>query len=226
MKERRNASVWPWAVPAAGLVVFVWAYWARVAHALNLAIGTSFRGSYDEPLALFAALAFIGVLFAILSSRQRLKSPVEDIEETLPAPSSQAPPVAEPSHALKHERFESTLFELMMLHRNIVASTRKADIIGTAAFNKYVDGFKASLKENSFDAAWKIYETHLGHYVRTLDTMLMLIAENSPDPALHYNIVRSILSDNEKYLIARAAEFGSEEFKSRVLEGGILMKET
>lgn len=208
-------------------LLMLWAYWGPISSFVDRVAGTGIAGDY---LALLTLVAMVVVAVA-LHRRSRTTpcavavAPPE--QELADPPAAMPPPPAAPEGAATVapapiDPFEPTFFRLLALHREIVATARKGDIVGMPAFNRHIDGLKTSLKETSFQDAWTIYEPHLGHYLRTLDTILLFVAERSPDPEFHFRILRGMLCENERYVIVRAAEFGEEAFRNRVIQSGIV----
>lgn len=71
---------------------------------------------------LFSALAFAGVIFAIILQKKELSLQRHELEQTRQELTAQKEEFAEQNKTLRHQRFENTFFNMMHLHQNITDS--------------------------------------------------------------------------------------------------------
>ena len=71
---------------------------------------------------LVSALAFAGVIFAIILQKKELSLQRHELEQTRQELTAQKEEFEEQNKTLRHQRFEDTFFNMMHLHQNIIDS--------------------------------------------------------------------------------------------------------
>ena len=153
--------------------------------------------------ALFGGLAFAGLIVAIILQTRELSLQRQDLKETREELSGQRAALEEQVAAAAHQRFDSTFFQMIDLHHQIVRSlalvTNKDPIEGRRAIEVINNRVTARLKgQPKGDAAadlpgletqlgqitdgclelYQEYETRLGHYFRNLYRIVKFIDES------------------------------------------------
>ena len=155
--------------------------------------------------ALFAGLAFAGVIYAIILQnkeltfqREELKLQREELANTREEIRGQKEQLKAQNQTLQKQNFESSFFQLLSLHNDIVNSMEvpinsSTTYQGRKCFNFLLDEFKKEYggAEENFCAGWKEspdearqlrlewinekyeefykkYQSHVGYYFRTL----------------------------------------------------------
>ncbi len=241
------------------LVFLVWTGFIFVGPALiKLAPDTSsqdigtFGDMFGSLNALFSGLAFAGLIVAIVIQNKELKLQNDTLELQKDELRQTREVFEEQSETLKKQQFESTFFQMVSLHNDIINSIQIRDKNGREAFNLL---FKDTLGVvNSFFSHGRLPEplnsvsplieqeikniveryldlykggqgNKIGHYFRNLYNIIKLV-ENSEikNKKLYTNIIRAQLSVPELVLlmINCSTYLGSEKFKPLIEKYSLL----
>lgn len=173
-----------------------------------------FFGGVLNPVLTF--LTFFGVLITIVLQKIELSLTRDELERSANALESQI-------GAIEKQSFESTFFQMLSLHNNIVNSIdlynldTERNTQGRDCFrvfysrlrrtyheiNKKYTGTRTEdeIIETSYKIFWRDYQLELGHYYRYLYNIIKFI-EMGPYRNEHYiKLVRAQLSDQELLLL-------------------------
>ncbi|WP_441276936.1 putative phage abortive infection protein [Tardiphaga sp. 172_B4_N1_3] len=173
-----------------------------------------FFGGTLNPILTF--LTFIGVLLTIALQKIEMNLTREELGRSADALENQI-------QTTRKQIFESTFFQMLSLHNNIVNSidlfnsetgvtTQGRDCFRafyTRLTKIYRDNQKKAQKnhsdekilELSYKLYWKEVQLDLGHYYRYLFNMIRFVKKNSPDDDFYIKLIRSQLSDQELLLL-------------------------
>ena len=191
-----------------------------------------FGDSFGVLTALFSGLAFAGIVFTILLQREELALQGDELKLTREE-------LIRQHRTLKRQNFESTFFQMLRLHNDIVNSidlsaVRQGQVIETSGRDCFVVFYdrlrsyhaeeKGEYPERSakdtltagYEKFWDIHQKELGHYFRYLYTIFKFITGSDvDDKRLYSNIVRAQLSDQELLILFYNClyKFGVEKFK-------------
>lgn len=197
----------------------------------------SLGDSFGLANALFSGLAFAGVIIAILMQRDELGQQKEELALT--------------RNVFVQQRFESSFFQMLTLHHEIVKAMEYAamEIVderdthpeevqyrGRACFQSVYRNLKGWYDhkssedaqrglEQAFMATYRGTDTLLGHYFRNLYTMVSFVDESGiHDKRTYTNIVRAQLSSYELTLLFYncAVGIGKKKFGPLVEKYGLL----
>lgn len=199
-----------------------------------------FGDSFGVLTSLFSGLAFAGIVLTILLQREELQLQRKELSLTREELKLTREELQKQHSTIKHQNFESTFFQMLRLHNEIVnainlrdatMSTRPVistgrdcfvtfyDRIHRGYFDKKNDAPKLSEKEyleRSYEEFWNSDQKNLGHYFRYLYTIFKFIdLSKVEDKRFYSNIVRAQLSDQELLVLFYNClyKFGDEKFK-------------
>lgn len=177
-------------------------------------------GGFINPILSF--MAFIGVLYSINIQRQDTKRQL---------------------HAMQLQTFESTFFQMINLHHEIVNSLKipgsKSDYNGRECFVILMRDLNGKIQtggqnkednlsyiQSGYDAFWKIAGTSFGHYIRYLYNIIKFVDTSNFDDSVkdrYITILRAQLSDAELLMLFYNAltEQGTP-FKAYILKYNLL----
>jgi hypothetical protein len=233
-------------------VLVVWlGFWWFVVYTID---DTSKRGQFGDMFgavnALFSGLAFAGIIFTILLQRDELRLQRKELRQNRLELRGQKLQLQAQTETLRRQNFESTFFQLLRLHNNIVASidlrsAPSGDVIaqGRDCFKNFYSSFRkrwgrALVEESDPVELERIRKTYLGfyaqheadigHYFRSLYNIVKFV-DSSPveDKRLYTNLVRAQLSTYEVALLFYNAlsPIGEEKFQP-LIEKYALLKMT
>ncbi|MEE1888208.1 putative phage abortive infection protein [Pseudomonas carassii] len=173
-----------------------------------------FFGGVLNPILTF--LTFMGLLITIVIQQAELKESRKEFKRSADALDDQ-------SKSLKKQNFESTFFQMLSLHNDIVNSI---DLVEKESGNttKGRDCFRVfytrlarlyretknkgkgkyppeSIAELSYTLFWKDHQTELGHYFRYLYNLIKFVDESEFSEGPYIKLVRAQLSDQELFLL-------------------------
>jgi hypothetical protein len=188
-----------------------------------------FFGGFLNPILTF--ITFMGVLVTIVLQQRELKESREELRRSANALVAQ-------TDISGRQLFESTFFQMLSLHNNIV---NEIDLVigsntkhGRDCFNNFLKSLSKAYKsqeatrgevpeieliQNAYKEYWKTKNVELGHYYRYLFNMIRYVSENSYARPYHSKLIRAQLSDQEVVLLMynSLSEAGSP-FKQFALE--------
>jgi hypothetical protein len=199
-------------------------------------LGDFFGGLLNPVFSLFA---FFALLLTIVLQTKELSLSTQEL-----AKSAQA--LREQSVSLKKQNFETTFFQMVRLHNDIIAdmdtqaSNTKKIVKGRDCFNqfyyRFTNHYNEALKkemyqsqENLIDIAYnsffKEYQHEIGHYFRNLYTIIKFVHNSDVENKKQYtSIVRAQLSSYELFMLFYNCIWsgGREKFKHLVEEYELL----
>lgn len=193
------------------------------------------RGQFGDMFgfanAFFSALAFAGVIIAILLQRDELGLQRKELIQTRVEIRGQKEQLKAQAETLKKQNLENTFFQLLRFHQEILQSI-EYNGKGRAAMRKIIQILRqrlAATKVGSAEARIKatymdfhqIFQDQTGHYFRNLYHILKFVNESQAEPEdkkLYSRLVRAQLSSQELVLLFYncLSELGSEKFKPLV----------
>lgn len=173
-----------------------------------------FFGGVLNPILTF--LTFMGLLITIVIQQTELKESRKEFKRSADALDDQ-------SKSLKKQNFESTFFQMLSLHNDIVNSV---DLVEKESGNitKGRDCFRVfytrlarlyretknkgkgkyppeSIARLSYTLFWKDHQTELGHYFRYLYNLIKFVDESEFSEGPYIKLIRAQLSDQELFLL-------------------------
>ncbi len=200
-----------------------------------------FGDSFGLLTSLFSGLAFAGIILTVISQNKELKLQREELQNTREELRLTREEFEKQNSTLKKQNFESTFFQMMRLHHEIVGQLKLLNVRNQPAGRDCFETVYHELAEHHTQLAAKSlgnqgnsiqvteelidgayvqllgkYQKILGHYFRNLFTLLKFVKTNDVENKLLYsNIVRSQLSDYELVMLFYncLSKFGKEKFK-------------
>jgi hypothetical protein len=191
--------------------------------------------------ALFSGLAFAGVIYAILLQRKELELQREELRQTRDELHAQTKHLAEQNATLSEQAANSTFFELLRLHNEIVGAI---DLVnkqqgttiarGRDCFYVFYRTLRAKYSEQKeknpnrsdldrIQAGYKVFysehQADIGHYFRSIYNLVKFVDRSKfEDKRVYSNLIRAQLSSYEVALLFYncLSELGSEKFKPLV----------
>ena len=198
---------WPWFIG----VIILWVVYLSIIWISNWPLENN-KGEFGDTFgalnALFAGLAFAGVIYAILLQQRELKLQREELELQRKELEDTRVEIRGQKETLQKQNFESSFFQLLGLHSEIVNSivilqlNRRRSISqkdieytehsGRRSFGYLLDNLKSSLekaidenrpKKEVFNDTYEeeffsIYQTYIGHYFRHLYNVVKFVHEH------------------------------------------------
>ncbi|MCR4348057.1 MAG: putative phage abortive infection protein [Sulfuricaulis sp.] len=203
-----------------------------------LLYGRADRGTFGDMFgavnALFAGLAFAGIIYTIFLQRTELELQRRELTETRKELEGQ-------KLQLERQAFENAFFQMLTLHNEIVGSFSYSSVLGVRVFqgkecfsgikNDFLVAYlKNPTKGGPIEERYKTYYlTHahevLGHYFRNLYQIVKYINDSTVQNKKFYtNIIRAQLSSAELFLLFfnSLSEFGYEKFHPLILKFELL----
>ncbi len=197
--------------------------------------------------ALFSGLAFLGVIVAILMQREELRLQRTDLELqrtelalTREEITGQREQMEAQTRALNTQVFESTLFQLLRAHGEIVdglvmRSGGSIKCSGRECFREWrtqlqtaarrgISAGEATPPRNVVEPFKNLVQVHAGHYFRNLYQIVRFVDERSEEAAFHMRLVRAQLSRFEIAVLFYncVCDVGSKRFKPLVEKHALL----
>lgn len=242
MEEQRKRYSWKQASLAIGLVVLVVGVWIVVGWWLPDSLLSDHFGAVD---ALFAGLAFVGLIFAILLQSEELALQRGELELTRNEIKGQKEQLELQNKTLFKQSLENTFFQLLRLHIEIVSAIDLTDIHtksvkskGRDCFNEFYNQLRkdyAQVEHDTPDESTRIEQAYgrffarnqadLGHYFRNLYHVLKFVSELPLDNKQFYvNLVVAQLSSHELAMLFYncLSEYGRKRFKPIIERFGVL----
>lgn len=204
------------------------------------------RGTFGDMFgavnALFSGFAFVGLIYTILLQKRELSLQRKELELTRGEMSGQRAQMESQASTLKLQQFESTFFQLLRVHGDIVNAidlqgangvTRGRDCFKT--FCRRLEGEILNLRAGasteaehirlSYKAFYVNHEGEVGHYFRHLYHIIKFVDLSTVDDKRRYtSFVRAQLSSYELQLLFYncVSEYGNLYFKPLVEKYGLL----
>lgn len=174
----------------------------------NFANAGLFGDSFGILTAVFSGLAFAGIILTVLLQRHELQLQREELTS---------------HHATTRlQNFESTFFQMLRLHNNIVNSIdltrdngrqttgRDCFVVFYTRLTRIYRAKKAKLKNAktdteilklSYDQFWRVHQSELAHYYRYLFNVVRYVDENEFSDGPYMKLLSAQLSDQELLLL-------------------------
>ncbi len=221
---------WPWLI---GVIVVYIGYWYIIwisGWFSELEKG-KFGDTFGALNALFAGLAFAGVIYAILLQQRELKLQREELElqrkeleDTRVEIRGQKEQLAAQNQTLQHQNFESSFFQLLTMHSEIVNSmkTPSDKPSGRECFLFLLISLQNTLEiaidrnlpqTEVFNATYEEeflsqFQPYVGHYFQHLYNIVKFVHEHEffdekefKEKKRYTNFIRAQLSSNELGLL-------------------------
>jgi uncharacterized membrane protein len=226
-------------IPISG-AIFIFVITAYVA---NFATGISpeqeiwgqfgdYVGGVLNPI--FGFLSLIALLFTLRLQARELRISTQELRNSAVA-------LEEQCAAMTHQNFETTFFQLLRLHNDIVQSIDlrsggSKTLKGRDCFARFSSVLLEKLRAHNvfedpskldiaYDDVYKKYKNDLGHYFRLLYNLVKFIHNSEAlDKKFYSNLVRAQLSSEELNLlfVNCLSDKGREKFKPLVEEYALL----
>jgi hypothetical protein len=194
----------------------VWWWWTSKAFNSWTASGP-FGDTFGGINALFSAFAFAGIIYTIFLQRKELRYQRWELEATREELAGQREQLENQNATLLDQQFESTFFQMLRLHHDIVNGmtyhrpSGGPPIHGRAIFadiySKIINTFPGQLARKAVDEAvidaWEevfsVFGIFLGHYFRNFYHLIKYVdeAERVLDKEKYTSLARAQLSKDE-----------------------------
>lgn len=188
-----------------------------------------FGGMFGGFEALVSAFAFAGLIYTVYLQRRELALQRLDLRETRKEIRGQREQLEKQSEILDLQQFESTFFNLVTLHNQIVESMTFSEDVGDGSVGVTVSGRQTLvyIREELLEPKFQLEQANpngrepyeialltyqyveeqgaadiLGHYFRNLYHIVKFVDEEAPtDPKRYVNFLRAQLSGTELVLL-------------------------
>ena len=208
------------------VIIFLWGMSIIVLFWLFPDIGV--RGQFGDTFgavnALFAGLAFAGIIFAIILQKKELELQRQELKETRDEIRGQKEQLEAQDRTLQKQNFENSFFQLLSFHNEIVNSLKAQEpggqeVEGRRCFAVFLQRLariynketntSGQMKDNinaSYEEFLSRYQWIIGHYFRHLYNTVKFIHEHkffkeSEDKKTYINLIRAQLSSVELELL-------------------------
>lgn len=233
-----------WLVLMMILVIAAWALSAVLIWPF-FSTGTD-RGTFGDMFgavnALFSGFAFVGLIYTILLQKKELSLQRNELHLTRGELAGQRTQMESQAATLKLQQFESTFFQLLRVHGDIVNGI---DLQGAQRVTKGRDCFKIFCRRletemlnlqsgantetehirHAYGTFYRKHESEIGHYFRHLYHVIKFVDQSIVDDKRRYtSFVRAQLSSYELELLFYncLSEYGNLYFKPLVEKYGLL----
>jgi hypothetical protein len=243
--ENGKMRISPWWYLIFVLVILIWVF---LGHYLRYILPNpeKYKQMFEAIGALFAGLAFAGIIFSLYLQREDLKLQRRELESTRRELEGQKEQLRMQNETLRLQSFENKFFQLIGLQNDIVNSIEQEIDIATDRKMKGRDSFrifyrmlrqnydirkrKSEMDEEKLinEAYWDLFQNiqgKVGHYFRTLYNIIKFVKNSHIEEKKFYtNLVRAQLSSYELLLLFYncLSELGIEKFKPLIEEFALL----
>lgn len=217
-EESKEVRLLPRILISGVVVTFIWvsAMFSISCYFPELEERGQFGDMFGSVNALFAGLAFSGVIWAIIIQKQELELQRKEIR-------GQKEQLQAQDLTLQKQNFESSFFQLMSFHNEIVNSleTRTMNsgekLNGRSCFRSFLydlrhayDSESHNDSEQDFNSLFELFlgrhQSKIGHYFRHLYNTVKFVDQHhflyqSADRKTYTNLIRAQLSSNELGLL-------------------------
>lgn len=159
-KKKEEKVKWTPLFYASGLIFFAWLAWGvGVSYVYEMSLAGQFGDLFGGVNALFSGLAFATLIFTAYLQRRELELQREELTETRKVLMGQQQQMELQNKTLTKQAFETTFFEWLSLHHEIVSNVSYGDKRGRVAFVKFKEyltgSYLAKIRTNlnkGFDA--------------------------------------------------------------------------
>ena len=210
-----STRLWPWVLGSGLLILGLWSgCWLFAGFYFEeLQQRGQFGDMFGAVNALFAGLAFAGVIGAIILQRNELKLQREELKLTRNEMRGQNEQLMAQDLTLKRQNFESSFFQLLSFHNGIVESFQINRSHGSVNGRRCFGTFLAELRnlnetmpDNDISNVWREfygkYQSTVGHYFRHLYNTVKFVdrhvfLQEFEDRESYTNLIRAQLSSHE-----------------------------
>ena len=218
--------LWPWLISAVAIILGLWSgCWIFVTvYFPKIENRGQFGDMFGAVNALFAGLAFAGVIGAIILQRNELRYQREELalqrkelELTRKEITGQKEQLRAQDQTLKKQNFENSFFQLLNFHNNIVSSLHirgagsSAGFDGRGCFAKFTHDLGMKFQSvTDIDDAWDRFaaehHSNVDHYFRHLYNTVAFVDEHAflvdfTEKKHYTNLIRGQLSTFELQLL-------------------------
>lgn len=209
---------------------------------------TQFGDRFEAVNALFAGLAFGGVIFAIILQWKELRLQREELEATRAEIRGQTEQLEAQDQTLKKQNFESSFFQLLEFQNEIVNSITAHRLPGYSGriclsnmLSELDEKFKKRIEDGAppddetlkavYEEFFTVYQQNIGYYFRHLYNVIKFVdqsdffdKEKIKKRKFYINLIRAQLSSDELGLLFynclsdRGAKFKCLVYKYALLE--------
>lgn len=215
----KEPRIWGWIIALSTIVIGLWIVYPFAIWGLyeELAHRGQFGDMYGAINALFAGLAFAGVIWAIFLQKNELELQRKELAYTRKEIKGQKEQLHAQDQTLKKQNFESSFFQLLNFHDNIVNSLHirgegsSAGFDGRASFGKLLGEFQIQYKpdadiNDNWEEFFRQYQSIVGHYFRNLYNCVKFVDQNVflqdfESKKSYTNLIRAQLSSQELGLL-------------------------
>ena len=212
---------WPWLLLFLGVIILWGILWALSSWGYpKIEERGQFGDSFGGINALFAGLAFAGVIWAILLQKKELELQRKELEETRAEIRGQKEQLQAQNQTLQKQNFESSFFQLLSMHGEIVNSivtsrmdreysvrrcftlmlrdmyNNTAQVQNNTSEKKFLN----SVYEEVFDE----YQQYIGHYFLYLYQVVKFVDRSDQEAEakkFYTDLIRAQLSSDELGLL-------------------------
>ena len=224
-EQNHKTSIIRYWVPAILVVLVLWGgSWIFLINSEHLSDWQQ-RAEFGEMFgvvnALFAGLAFAGVIIAIHLQRKELELQRVELEETRNELRGQKEQLELQNVNLKRQNYEDKFFQLITLQNEIVNSivehVSNREIHGRDWFRKSSEDLLYKMRDfvrgnpnsdpvevikSQYKEFYKYNQSHLNHYFESVGTILDYIERGENyDEVFYVNVLRSQLSGHELFIL-------------------------
>jgi hypothetical protein len=231
-----------------GLWVLAWYFLLNNPYLVKWEERASFGEMFGVINALFAGLAFAGVIITIYLQTQELALQRQELVYTRNEIRGQKEQLAIQNATLQQQSFDNKFFQLLNFHHNIVNSidiSKKTNVgfkvtKGSDCFTEMYENYKTEYNSTyanekpidvmqqinkSYNNFFKLYQNDIGHYFRNLYHILKFIDKSEiTDKRFYTNLVRAQLSTYELVLLFYncLSQYGFEKAKPLIEKYSLL----
>lgn len=205
------------------------------------------RGTFGDMFgavnALFSGFAFVGLIYTILLQKKELSLQRKELQLTRGEMAGQRTQMESQAATLKLQQFESTFFQLLRVHGDIVnaidlvRTTDNRETKGRDCFKVFCKRFDSQMFGNfgsktdaeqirrAYAAFYEHNEAEVGHYFRHLYHIIKFVDSSDVDDKRRYtSFVRAQISSYELQLLFYncLSEHGNLYFKPLIERYGLL----
>lgn len=255
----KKPRIWTWMLILFVIVVGLWiGYQIAIPYFFpDLGERGQFGDMFGAINALFAGLAFAGIVLAIILQknelslqRQELKLQRDELAQTREEIKGQKEQLKAQDQTLKRQNFESSFFQLLSFHNEIVDSFQinpsQGSVNGRRCFGTFLadlGNLYQSEPDKDINNVWREffgkYHSIVGHYFRHLYNTVKFVdrhvfLEEFEDRESYTNLIRAQLSSHELgILFYNCLSHGGTKFKCLVekyslfehMDKGVLLNE-
>ncbi|MFQ6391314.1 putative phage abortive infection protein [Priestia aryabhattai] len=226
--EKRTGFIYSLLIPAliasivsilAGVILVKW---AGVNFTELGSFGDFFAGS---TVPIFTLVSFIGLIITLRMQKQQLEMQRQELQNSILEMQETRREIKEQGQTMALQRFESTFFNMLSLHNEIIKSLSARDVFNAGALPKteravfpYMINFLKRTSDSlvvnnkiqnqppivqirtTYNELFKIYEAQLGHYFRNLYRIVKFVDEahiNDKEKNTYIGIIKAQLSSYE-----------------------------